>query len=1241
MPPIPFRIDSIDTYEGDGLVDWRRVAEQNVSIAIVKAHENGFRRDGQFHANWPAMRDAGLIRGAFQFFNARTPAATMVATRQLVWDACDEFIQIVRDAGGLEPGDLPLIFDMERNANQLAVGDLLDQVVWWLSRVRDVMRQDTGRPDILPMIYTGNFWRETLQNATTHTAPDGTSLNFGDFPLWLAGYPRDQVDANENCLAFNTANPDDAATLSSGSFSSTGAPRVPAAWWNSPWILWQHTHCARMEGVPPGPQLDASVTVSLSPRRNASGAVTGAAMQRTTDLRPLMELAGVAPPRQPRELTKVTGLSDRPPEETFNVLVIGQGFWPHEMDTVVNQMLHGAGLAQPGGGQAPVVGVMDVPPLNLLAQPAIGRRVACYYNAGGGNPDAAGNGTEGTFLRLRSTAVAAGLANELAPASSAVQVPQILPELSTLEQYIASLRVRRPDGSLLEASQVWRSHERRVGSTGNLVVVLRKPQTTWRAGAAGTAIPPADGELYQLDPSEDSPVPFVAVNVVPGGNWPLVVARAIAQNLAGLVDEFELEGTAFAKPPEGALQPDAPNLVYFDDARRAQLAGGAKAQTVLPELSARWNVPANAAIDFVPHDVDTPNNLPPWNGVDAAPGAAFHLVEGGDGYRRNTARCDRDCLMRRIPATVAAVMHPPPALPIQSNLRAFCKACQKAVREALAGTTRSHLATRVDIDDQRILFDWIPWTKVETLPLTTVSLQAPATLPGPRWGCTLDFSNHDFTLTGLQLANAAFWDPAGAAQVAHVLRTIAFTAQVTFADGSSQPLPLSAALSPATRPAPQLAPAPALLVAQQGDAAGEYQLGIKLSLAWKVHDRANRQCIVDGVLSLVLRGVADDADPAGLLMSCKLYPQLALRYRRLDRGLGVTGFQSNIMLTANNADPAQLDGTLKSIAQGKLAVSAFAESNVAGHDSHFSPEMVLYDGDPPYHRITTVAPGRKLATVRGPILKWAVRGLFPPPHWSWHYDYASPLITGSRTLLAVHAENETGFAVGRDRSKVWPLGQAGFQSSIHKLARQGAYDGLRIHPEQTDSLNQPLVGAPASADLALTLYWRRGLAVTGAPGAKHRFAGWGSGRLDQGANSRLGAPLCPPNQRVDVQVARAADGSTVAVTYGVKIGQPRLARWQVVLEQGLSFSLGYAMNARLRSPALAWLSTAVGADPDFNAVWLRISAKLGDPVGLDAEARSTMRKIFQAGRRFDATLDGSSADQVPAGASDPANLENL
>src|SRR4029079_1526411 len=122
---------------------------------------------------------------------------------------------------------------------------------------------------------------------------------------------------------------------------------------------------------------------------------------------------------------------------------------------------------------APTVGALDVPPLNLLGQPDFARRVAIYRDAGGGN----GN-TEGMFLRLNQTDVAPGHSAKLALSTVGPQPPQLPPAVSTLESYIASLRVRRPDGTLLEASKVWRPRERRIGPTGSLVVVLRKPQIT-------------------------------------------------------------------------------------------------------------------------------------------------------------------------------------------------------------------------------------------------------------------------------------------------------------------------------------------------------------------------------------------------------------------------------------------------------------------------------------------------------------------------------------------------------------------------------------------------------------------------------------------------------------------------------------------------------------------------------------------------------------------------------------------
>src|SRR6185295_1871745 len=122
------------------------------------------------------------------------------------------------------------------------------------------------------------------------------------------------------------------------------------------------------------------------------------------------------------------------------------------------------------------------------------------------------------------------------------------------------------------------------------------------------------------------PVPCVVVNVVPFGDWPLVLARAIAQNLAGVADEYELEGGAFTRPTENVVSPIAPNLVTLDDAARADLAAGKAPAVAAPAAFAAWSIPKAAAVDFVAHPAGAANPIAAWNPVNAGYGLGdFHL----------------------------------------------------------------------------------------------------------------------------------------------------------------------------------------------------------------------------------------------------------------------------------------------------------------------------------------------------------------------------------------------------------------------------------------------------------------------------------------------------------------------------------------------------------------------------------------------------------------------------------------
>src|ERR1700761_7984242 len=111
MPALPFRLDGIDVAYGEPVQDWTQVAGSGLTIGVCRIHTNELSApiDTQFRSNWPRMRDAGLIRGAYAFF-----APIVGGTRQAVENACDSVTAEITNSGGFFPGDLPLVFDVER-----------------------------------------------------------------------------------------------------------------------------------------------------------------------------------------------------------------------------------------------------------------------------------------------------------------------------------------------------------------------------------------------------------------------------------------------------------------------------------------------------------------------------------------------------------------------------------------------------------------------------------------------------------------------------------------------------------------------------------------------------------------------------------------------------------------------------------------------------------------------------------------------------------------------------------------------------------------------------------------------------------------------------------------------------------------------------------------------------------------------------------------------------------------------
>ena len=149
------QLSGIDVSKWQGSVDWKSVQQAGIAFAFARATYGVSEVDSCFNDNWQAMKDAGIIRGAYHFFLAADDP-----TQQ-----ADFFIKTV---GTLDPGDLPPVIDVESASG--ASSNLAAAVQTWLS----VVEQGLGRR---PMIYTApSYWNANLTSA------------FGDYPLWVAEY---------------------------------------------------------------------------------------------------------------------------------------------------------------------------------------------------------------------------------------------------------------------------------------------------------------------------------------------------------------------------------------------------------------------------------------------------------------------------------------------------------------------------------------------------------------------------------------------------------------------------------------------------------------------------------------------------------------------------------------------------------------------------------------------------------------------------------------------------------------------------------------------------------------------------------------------------------------------------------------------------------------------------------------------------------------------------------------------
>lgn len=150
-----FGVD-VSTYQGE--VDWKKLAEQGVDFAFLKATEGSSLQDVRFSDNWENARAAGVRVGAYHFFSYDSPGETQA----------ENFISMVPAVSDA----LPPVVDIEFYGDKLQ--NLPDK-----AQVRAILDPLLARLEeyygVKPILYvTDRSYRLYIQGA------------YRGYPLWVS-----------------------------------------------------------------------------------------------------------------------------------------------------------------------------------------------------------------------------------------------------------------------------------------------------------------------------------------------------------------------------------------------------------------------------------------------------------------------------------------------------------------------------------------------------------------------------------------------------------------------------------------------------------------------------------------------------------------------------------------------------------------------------------------------------------------------------------------------------------------------------------------------------------------------------------------------------------------------------------------------------------------------------------------------------------------------------------------------
>lgn len=226
-------VKGADVSHYQGTLNWSTIKAGGLDFAFAKATEGTSFVDPDFSANWSGMKSAGIVRGAYHFYDAGVDP-----TQQAM-----HFLGELQAVGGIQAGDLPPVIDFEvsdTNANvctmaaALQSGTGLKPIIYTSSNYAGSWTTDCGATlwvanwgvscPSLPGAWTGwMFWQTADTEPNSGGDADEFNGSLAQLQMFAGGSGSSSGGSGSSSGSGSGSSSGSSSSSGSGSGSSSGS----------------------------------------------------------------------------------------------------------------------------------------------------------------------------------------------------------------------------------------------------------------------------------------------------------------------------------------------------------------------------------------------------------------------------------------------------------------------------------------------------------------------------------------------------------------------------------------------------------------------------------------------------------------------------------------------------------------------------------------------------------------------------------------------------------------------------------------------------------------------------------------------------------------------------------------------------------------------------------------------------------------------------------------------------------